>query len=493
MRRRPANAAAFASRRSAPVLPMSCLPVAALCLLAAPPGGNAEVPADYFLGTLSVFGSELRLLVELPAGGERAGDFPQGALLSPDQSPDPVPLTAGSADGATLMWSCEAIGASFTGAAAPDAPAVYEGLFTQGLLPLPLTMRRVTKAEADAVRTPPRPQTPVPPLPYRTENVTFPGGADGATLAGTLTRPDPGEFGPGPYAAAVLVSGSGPQDRDETLFGHKPFAVLADALTRAGVAVLRYDDRGTAESTGDFAAATTADFAADALAAVRFLAGREDVRTVGVIGHSEGGLIAPLLASEYPDEIGFVVLLAGPAVPGRAVLESQGDAVVAAGGGDAAVRAFNLAGQAALFAAADSGDPPAALAAALPGLLAALPEADRDAAGRALEGQLPQVTAPWMRAFLALDPAPALRKTRCPALACFGGRDVQVTVDANLLPMTAALADNPAAAVVVFPGLNHLFQPATTGLPAEYGRAETTLDPAALELIVNWVARATAG
>ena len=471
---------------------MFCLPVAALCLLAAPPGGNADIPADWYLGTLSVFGSELRLLVELPAGGERAGDFPHGALLSPDQSPDPVPLTAGALRDGELSFAVGAIGATFAGRENPEAPGEYDGVFKQGLLPLKLTMRRVSAAEADAAKTPPRPQTPAPPFPYRVEEVTFPGGAESVTLAGTLTLPNPDRYGPGPYAAAALVSGSGPQDRDETLFGHKSFAVLADALTRAGVAVLRYDDRGTAASTGDFAAATTADFAADALGAVRFLAGRDDVRTVGVIGHSEGGLIAPSLAAGRPGEIGFVVLLAGPAVPGRAVLESQSDALVAAGGGDAAVRAFNLAGQAALFAAADSGDPPAALAAALPELLAALPEADRDAAGRALEAQLPQVTTPWMRSFLPLDPAPALRKTRCPVLACFGGRDVQVTAAANVVPMTAALAGNARATVTVFPNLNHLFQPATTGLPAEYGRIETTLDPRVLDAVTAWVRRATA-
>ena len=459
----------------------------AAVLLAPPHGGGGP---DRFLGTLSVFGQKLRLLVELTP----RGDAP-GTLVSPDQSPEPVPLSAGAVEGGVLSWACEPIGASYRGTEVEGEAGAYAGVFKQGPLPLKLTMRRVSEAEANAVRTPPRPQMPVPPLPYRTESVTFPSadGAAAATLAGTLTLPDPAAHGPGPYPAAVLVSGSGPQDRDETLFGHKPFAVWADALAKAGVATLRYDDRGTAESTGDFAAATTADFAADALGAVRSLAGRDDAGPVGIVGHSEGGLIAAMLAAEHPDEVGFVVLLAGPAVGGRAVLESQSDAVTAAAGGDAAARAFNLAGQAALFDAAGADDPPAALAAALPDLLAALPEADRPAAAAALEAQLPQVSGPWMRAFLASDPARHLRRVRGPALAVFGGRDLQVTAEVNLAPITAALAHNPDARVLVFPHVNHLFQPAATGLPAEYGRVETTVDPRVLGAVIDWIAEAAAG
>ena len=315
-------------------------------------------------------------------------------------------------------------------------------------------------------------------------------------LAGTLTLPDEAAHGPGPYPAAVLVSGSGPQDRDETLFGHKPFAVLADALTRAGVAVLRYDDRGYGEGTGDHAAATTRDFAADALGAARFLSARNDVRAVGVIGHSEGGLIAPLLASENPDEVAFAVLLAGPAVRGDDVLRAQSAAMMRAAGQDDAAVAKNRAVQDALFdavsEAADDADLDAKLAAVAEAMLRDVPAADREAARPNVEAQTRRMAAPWMRAFVALDPAPALRKLRRPTLAAFGGRDLQVTAEANVLPMTRALAGNPAAAVVVFPNLNHLFQPAETGLPGEYGTIETTLDPRLLGTVTAWVTRAAA-
>ena len=324
--------------------------------------------------------------------------------------------------------------------------------------------------------------------------MTLPGGAGGVTLAGTLTLPDPGEFGPGPYAAAVLVSGSGPQDRDEALFGHRPFAVLADALTTAGVAVLRCDDRGVGDSTGDHAAATTADFTADARAAVRFLRDRDDVRAVGIVGHSEGGLIAPRAAVAAPGGVAFCVLLAGPALPGAAVLRTQAAAVVRASGGDDAAVAANRAVQDALLnaASAPAGERDALFAAAVDEAVAAMPAAGRDAGRAALAAQAKQVDTPWMRAFLTDEPAPTLRALRTPVLACFGGRDVQVTAADHAPAMTAALADHPAAAVVVFPRLNHLFQPAETGLPTEYARIETTFDPTALGLIVDWVVRTTA-
>ena len=473
---------------------MSPLPFAALLLLAGPPAETADVPAVWYLGTLSVAGTELRLLIELPPDGRREGDFPHGALLSPDQSPDPIPLTASAATAEILSFAVESLGLSFEGTVDPEDPGSYAGTFRQGPLPLELTMRRVSAAAADAVRRPPRPQTPTAPFPYRTEEVRFDGAAGGVALAGTLTLPDPAAHGPGPYAAAVLISGSGPQDRDETLFGHKPFAVLADALTRSGVAVLRYDDRGVGGSAGDHAAATTEDFTADARGAVRFLAAHDavDAARVGAIGHSEGGLIAPALAAEHPDEIAFVVLLAGPAVGGEDVLIDQAAAVIRAAGGDAAAVAANRSVQDALFAAAAEADPAAASAAAVAAAVTDLPGDDRDAARAALEAQARAVDSPWMRTFLGSDPVPHLEALRCPALALFGGKDLQVTAAANLPPMTAALADHPAATVTVFPNLNHLFQPATTGLPAEYAAIETTFDPRALATITEWVNRVTA-
>ena len=471
-------------------------------LAAAPPGPPTAAELErfrFFEGTLSVFGTDLRLLVGLPGGGEAPNAYPHGALLSPDQTPDPIPLTAGEANSERLSFAVESMGLSFEGAAVVGKPGRYDGVFKQGLLPLKLTMRRAAAADWAAARNPPRPQTPRPPFPYRSEDVTFPSadGPDAAVLAGTLTLPDAKAHGPGPYAAAVLVSGSGPQDRDETLFGHKPFAVLADALTTAGVAVLRYDDRGVGGSTGEFAAATSADFAADALGGVRFLADRDDVDAakIGVIGHSEGGLIAPMLASENPDEIGFVVLLAGPAIPGIEVLRTQAAAIIGAAGGDEAAVAENRAVQDALLAAitdgTDDADRAARLDAAAEAAVAAMPEADRDAGRAAMAVQVAQVGTPWMRAFVAYDPLDSLLELQAPALALYGGKDLQVVAAENVAAMTVALDEHPRAMIVVFPHLNHLFQPAATGLPAEYGTIETTFDSAASGLIADWVVRTT--
>ena len=458
--------------------------------LAAPPAAEFE-NLTHLAGTLSVFGSELRLLVEIDDSGEQV----VGRFWSVDQSLAPVPLDAVSLTENEFAFTADAIGANYGGTVAGDGS--YGGIFKQGLLPLKLTFERIDTDAARRLLNPPRPQTPEPPFPYRTEQVTFTNPDDGLTLAGTLSLPDGRSSSDenlyaAPYPAAVLVSGSGPQDRDETLFGHKPFAVLADALARRGVAVLRYDDRGVGESAGDRVDATTATDAADARGAVKFLADRADVDPVGVIGHSEGGLVAALLAAGHPDEIDFAVLLAGPGLVGREVLFTQAEAVIRAAGGDDAAVAENRRLQSLLFdaaAVADDDARAARLAELVDAELAKLPGADRDAARPLTAAQADRVNAAWMRHFLTLDPVPALRAVRCPLLAIFGGKDVQVVAGPNAAAVRAAVAGNPDATVKIFPDLNHLFQPATTGLPAEYGTIETTLDPAVTDLAAGWIVR----
>jgi pimeloyl-ACP methyl ester carboxylesterase len=322
----------------------------------------------------------------------------------------------------------------------------------------------------------------VPPFPYDTLDVTFASDAPGVTLAGTLTWPQ----GPGPFTTVVLITGSGPQDRNEELLNHRPFLVLADALTRANVAVLRYDDRGVAASTGDFAAATTLDFAADVRGAVDYLRSQTTfpVGSIGLVGHSEGGLIAPMVAEGNAD-VSFLVLLAGPSVDGATIIISQGRAIAAADGATPAELDAAEAQQRAAFACL--GDPDAPLDAVDVCLRQTL--AEQGLTEPDLTPVLAQLESPWMRWFLTYDPAPVLRRTQIPVLALNGSLDLQVLASLNVPVMQAAFeeAGNTQASVVELPGLNHLFQHAVTGSPSEYGLIPETLAPEVLEQIGEWI------
>ena len=378
----------------------------------------------------------------------------------------------------TLTVTIPAVGGQYQGALADGTIA---GTWSQGGASLPLVLTR-----GGAAAPPERADSPRPPFPYRDEAVAVPS-VDGVTLAGTLTVPE----GTGPFPGVVLVSGSGPQDRDAEVFGHRLFHVLADRLARRGIAVLRYDDRGVAESTGDYGAATTADLALDTQAVTEYLAGRPEVSAVGIVGHSEGGVIAPLAANASGD-IDFVVLLAGSAVPGRDVILYQLTRDVA-GVSDAARTAFADAVGRALdeVSTGNAVDAADRARAALRSELAPLAEADREALApyvTAVERVVAGLAGPWERYFVGYDPAPALRSLDVPALAVFGGLDRQVRADDNVPAMRAALADAPDGSdVVVFDGMNHLFQPTETGNPAEYGQINTSYDPAVMDLVADWV------
>ena len=338
-----------------------------------------------------------------------------------------------------------------------------------------------------------RPQTPRPPFPYREEPMTVQSAPD-VVLSGTLTLP-PGD---GPFPAAVLVSGSGPQDRDQTILGHKPFAVLADRLARAGVAVYRFDDRGTARSTGDFSTATLDDFALDARAALDALRARPDIREVGLVGHSEGGYVAPLVAADSAAGVAFVVSMAGPAVPGREVYAEQHRRIASTLG--LSPLGTTLYGTAidTLAAAVVADRPRADAERAFRRALAAIPPADRALLGydgaRAdaqIQTLLDFVATPWARAFLGYAPRPALRALRVPTLMLFGGRDYQVPADQSATAARAALVANRSARIVVIDDANHLFQTAPTGAIEEYGQIEETLAESTLDLVVGWVAGVT--
>jgi pimeloyl-ACP methyl ester carboxylesterase len=344
---------------------------------------------------------------------------------------------------------------------------------------------------------PVRPQTPVRPYPYGEEEVRFENKGAGVTLAGTLTLP----AGKGSFPAVVLITGSGPQDRDESLMGHKPFLVIADALTRRGIAVLRYDDRGTARSSGDFRKATTADFATDVEAAVTYLKTRKEInaRRIGLIGHSEGGIIAPLVASRNK-EIRCIVLLAGPGLRGEEIILSQQQLIAQANGGwgKPAQEMVDVNRGAMEIIVRDSlrlehRDTIKQQLAAYFDQRSAQVQVLKSGGAEATRLAVEQLTSPWMEYFLAYDPAPALERVRCPVLAMAGSKDLQVSPEENLVAIGRALekGGNTHFEVKEFPDLNHLFQECTTGLPGEYATIEQTFSPVAMDFMVNWVVKHT--
>ncbi len=434
--------------------------------------------------------------IELPGGISlrvvfHVGPTVDGKTLatmdSPDQGSNGIKVDAAGRDKESLTLAIKAIKGEFAGKFDSTGTTVA-GTWKQAGASSPLTLKKVEKV-SEVRRT----QALKPPFPYRVEEVAYDSKAPGVRIAGTLTIP----AGPGPFPAALLISGSGPQDRDETLLGHKPFQVLADALTRRGVAVLRVDDRGTAGSTGDFSKATSFDFADDAEAGFEFLRARKEVAPgrIGLIGHSEGGLIAPIVAARTP-EVGFIVLLAGPGLPGDQILVAQQALILkAVGAKDEDIKKSTDALARMVAVAKDEADPKAAerkLKAIRDEVAATLPEAER----KALADSDPQGAAvarlatPWMRTFLAYDPRPTLAKVRCPVLALNGANDLQVPCRDNLDAIAQALATggNTRATTRALPGLNHLFQPSATGAPSEYGKIEETFSPEALAAIADWVA-----
>lgn len=359
------------------------------------------------------------------------------------------------------------------------------GTFQQSGMSIPLTLHKGAVKE----KVLQRPQHPTPPFPYASEEVTFSNAkADGIRLAGTLTRP----VGDGPFPAVVLISGSGPQDRDETIMGHKPFWVLADDLTRKGIAVLRYDDRGTAASQGDFSAGTTADFATDAAAAVSFLQKRRDINSdkIGLLGHSEGGIVASMVAAENQN-IAFVVLLAAPGVDGREILMDQSALIAeASGASQEQVETASEINRRIYDILLQEDRSPSVRDSLIQLLASGMPESTpKEQRLTAAESHADQLMSPWFRYFLSNDPTRYLEKVRAPVLAIGGGKDLQVPAEENIDAIKRALkkAGNTRVTTKIYPELNHLFQHATTGLMNEYGESTETMAPIVLETVGDWI------
>ncbi len=452
------------------------------------PASRAQTPpsltGDWF-GSLTAGGATLRLVAHFISTPD--GPF-NGTLDSVDQAANGIPFSQVTLTKNAVHLESKAIGALYDGKLSADGKVIV-GTWSQGNGALPLTWTRT-----DHPPTLNRPQEPKPPFPYTVKEVTFPDAAAGVTLAGTLTEPT----GSGPFPAVLLIAGSGPNDRNETIFGHKSFWVLADALTRRGLAVLRYDKRGIGASTGDYKAATSADFANDAEAGLKYLQTLPEISPgqIGLIGHSEGGLIAPMIAARSRD-VAFIVLLAGPGQTGEQILLKQGALIGRAEGASAAQIAENQAVQKKMFAVMKRETSPAvaekqARQVVTEALAKATPQ-ERKKIGNPkafVDAQSSVAASPWFRYFLTYDPIPALKKVQCPTLALDGSRDLQVPPQEDLAAIKAALkaGGNTDYTVKELPGLNHLFQTATTGSPSEYARIEETFSPAALTLIGDWIA-----
>lgn len=334
-----------------------------------------------------------------------------------------------------------------------------------------------------------RPQNPAPPFPYREEMVSFPNASANVQLAGTLTLPK----GAGPFPVAVLVAGSGPHDRDENLASHKPFLVLADSLTRKGIAVLRYDKRGIGGSTGSLDNATIVDLAGDTQGALVYLKSRNDIdhKKIGLIGHSEGAMIAPYIANHSQD-VAWVVLLAPPATNGEATLLNQSSLIGQVGGISSDQLFASLTFDRLAYDIVRKEKDPAVVTEKVKKLVKDT-ELDTALPPEALETQLRMLTSPWFRFFLDYDPLPVLQALKTPTLALYGHKDLQVPVMFNFEPTRKALQDagNKDFSVRELPDLNHIFQHAYSGSPTEYAAIEETFAPEALQIISDWVVRHT--
>lgn len=382
-------------------------------------------------GKLKVGPMSLTLVLHL----EQADGYVKVTLDSPDQGAKDIPAFKEYLSDDSLAVKVEAIGMTYR---ARLKDGKLDGTFSQNGFSTKLVL---DKGVAEVKR----PQMPKSPYPYTTEEVTFRNEKDGATLAGTLTWPLGYDKNTKQKPVVVLlVSGSGQQNRDEELFNHKPFLVIADYLARQGIATLRYDDRATGKSVGgEVKNATTADFSRDAAAGVDFLRGNKAFSKVGILGHSEGGSIAFMLGAQK--KVDFIVSLAGPGVKGDTLLAAQGN------------RILSLAGQPANMSVA-----------------------------KYRQQETVQQT-PWLKWFCDYDPSDDIRKTRCPVLALNGDRDCQVLSSLNLEAIRSLLPASKRNVIKEYPALNHLFQHCTMGLPTEYGQIEETFSPEVLEDIAKWI------
>ena len=434
-------------------------------------------------GVLKLPGSQLRIVFNV----SKTDSGYASTMDSPDQGAKGIPTTKTDFENGILKISAEKLKMNFEGNLENDT--IVKGSFIQNGFTFPLNLTRGL-VEKQVLK---RPQEPQKPYPYYSEEVRIENTKDSVVLYGTLTMPAKD----GLYPAVVLISGSGPQNRDEELMGHKPFLVLSDYLTKNGIAVLRYDDRGTAKSKGIFSKATSFDFSNDAEAAFNYLLTRKEIipNKIGLVGHSEGGLIAPMIAARN-NNIGFVVMLAGTGLSGDQIMLLQQELIARADGSSEADIQKTKKVNKAVFDIVRKNEIANNLNSELSNYLKI--ELEKDTAltkslGMSIDdyikSTLNQITSPWFQYFLKYDPQTALTQVKCPVLAINGEKDLQVPPKENLEAIKKALkkGGNKNFVTKELPGLNHLFQECKSGSPLEYNDIEQTLSPLALEEVLQWI------
>lgn len=434
-------------------------------------------------GVLKVPGAQLRLVFNI----QNTANVISTTMDSPDQGAKGIPVSTTNFENSILKITVANLKIEYEGTLGKDN--IIVGNFKQAGQSFPMNLSK-EKLEKEALI---RPQEPTKPYSYYSEDILFENKKAGITLAGTLTLPKKD----GVFPVVILISGSGPQNRNEELLGHKPFLVLSDYLTKNGIAVLRYDDRGVAASKGNFKTATSADFATDVEAGIAYLKTRKEINKskIGLIGHSEGGLIAPMIASKSKD-VAFIVLLAGPGIQGNQILLLQQKLMGKASGASAKTleknelinrKAYDIVNKSTNLEQLNID-----LTHYIQSTLKDNPKNEKRAEmsdDEFVKSQVSKITTPWMEYFIKYNPTPALEKVKCPVLALNGEKDLQVPPKENLGAIKVALSKggNKNATAIELPNLNHLFQECKTGSPQEYATIEQTFSPIALTEILKWI------
>lgn len=441
---------------------------------------NAQEIVGQWNGILQLPGASLHVVFHVSKDVQ--GKF-TSTMDSPDQGVNGIPVTTTTFADNAITFEITPMKVLYKGTL--EGQEIF-GTFSQSGHEFSLNLDR-KKSETVVLN---RPQEPKAPFPYNSEEVKFTNTKDKVTLAGTLTIPQ----GKGKFPVVVLISGSGPQDRNEEIMGHKPFLLISDYLTRNGIAVLRYDERGIGESTGNFDDANSIDLSNDVEAALEYLKTRKDIQKsqIGLIGHSEGGMIAPLIAARNKD-VAFIVMLAGPGVKGSEILLSQQKAMLKASGLSDQEATQRISTTKALFeiiSNSESNHLDRDLNEYIEKIIALRGGEAQDMGAREyIEMQLQEISTPWMCYFIKHDPAPVLSKVKVPVLALNGSKDIQVQADLNLPAIKKALASggNKKVTIKEYPNLNHLFQEAKTGFPDEYFKIEQTFSPEVLKDMSEWI------
>jgi uncharacterized protein len=435
-------------------------------------------------GMLSFQGMQLQIVFNISKNDQH---MYTATMDSPNQGAKDIPVSEVVFGNGQIKLVINSANIAFEGTLENDN--IFMGTFKQSAYSFPLKLTK-EKLEEKVIA---KPQDPVKPYPYRSEDVLFENKIAGITLAGTLTLPQK----EGIYPAVILISGSGPQNRDSELLGHRPFLVIADYLTRNGIAVLRFDDRGTGASEGNFQSGTSMDFASDVDAGVQYLLNRMDIakNKIGLVGHSEGGLIAPIVAARSKD-ISFIILLAGPGLPGDQILLLQQELISRTSGVSESDIQKTLQDNRNIFDIISKTNDDHKLKSEVSQHIRQILDKDPSPqlpAGMTKEEfismQVNQITSPWMKFFITYDPRPTLQKVKCPVLAINGEKDLQVPPKENLTAIESSLkkGKNKNVTCKEFAGLNHLFQECTTGAPSEYAIIAQTFSPAVLEEMVQWI------